>query len=94
VSASVKEFREKLRLPFNDFKKSMNYKETKSCDVIALYEVCFMEYGWSYDEIMELPIPVFMETIGALKKRKEAEIKAMKSGRKKKRIGTEDGNPV
>lgn len=53
--------------------------------IIDLFEVCFMEYGWSYEELMELPIPVFLETIGALKRRKDAERKAILSAGKKKR---------
>jgi hypothetical protein len=63
--------------------EKVNHKEFDSSDIISLYEICFSEYGWGYEEIMELPIPVFLETIEALRKRKEEEIKSMKKGKKK-----------
>ena len=83
MSASLEEFRNRLRME-NDFtKEKVSHKEFSSIDVINLYEICFSEYGWGYEEIMELPIPVFLETIEALRKRKEEEIKSMKKGKKK-----------
>jgi len=86
MSASIKEFKERLKLEKDDLNAKVSHKETNSDDIIGLYEVCFMEYGWSYEELMELPIPVFLETIEALKRRKEAEIKSMKKGKKKERM--------
>jgi len=65
-----------------DFEK-LEHKELGSRDIIDIYEIMFSEYGWSYQEIMNIPIPSFLETIEALKRRKEKEAKAMK-GKKKK----------
>ncbi len=77
----MEEFRKKLRIQ-KDLDGKASHKEFNSEDVISLYEICFMEYGWSYNEIMELPIPVFLETIEALKRRKEEEVKNLKKKRK------------
>jgi hypothetical protein len=66
--------------------EKVNHKETGSRDIIALYEICFTEYGWGYEELMEVPIPAFLETIEALKRRKETEVKAYKKGNKKERM--------
>ena len=63
----------------------INYKETNSVDVIGLFEIIFFEYKWSFDYVMELPIPTFMEIIEALKRRKEAEIKAYEKAKGKKK---------
>jgi hypothetical protein len=46
--------------------EKVNHKETGSRDIIALYEICFTEYGWGYEELMEVPIPAFLETIEIL----------------------------
>jgi hypothetical protein len=46
----------------------------------------FSEYGWSFNDIMELPIPSFLETIEALKRRKEKELKASKGKVKKGKV--------
>ncbi len=71
----------------------MDYKETKSRDVIDLFEILFSEYGWSYDEVMSIPIPAFIETVGALKRRKENELKISRNAMKgKKGIKHGDGN--
>jgi hypothetical protein len=85
VNASLEEFRKKIRLD-DDVSGKANHKEISSEDVINLYEICFSEYGWSYEELMETPIPVFFETIEALKRRKNEEAKAIKNSGKKKRI--------
>ena len=85
MSASIKEFKERLKLEKDDLNAKVSHKETNSDDIIGLYEVCFMEYGWGYEELMELPIPVFLETIEALNRRKQDEIKMYKKGNKKKR---------
>ena len=86
MSASIEDFKKKLRIEKDDFSEKVSHKETSSQDIISLYEVCFMEYGWGYEELMELPIPVFLETIEALKRRKEDEVKAYKKGSKRERM--------
>lgn len=73
----MEEFRKKLRIQ-KDLDGKASHKEFNSEDVISLYEICFMEYGWSYDDLMNMPIPVFLETIEALKRRKKEEIKPRK----------------
>lgn len=94
MSASIKEFKERIKFNSEKLDEKVSHKETTSKDIISLYEVCFSEYGWSYEELMELPIPVFLETIEALKRRKEQEIKASKSKGKKGRISGLNDNTV
>jgi len=77
----LEEFRKKLRIQ-KELNEKVSHKETSSEDVIDLYEICFSEYGWSYEALMEMPIPTFLETIEALKRRKENEIKNMKKKKK------------
>jgi hypothetical protein len=79
VSASIKAFRTKLDLT----SEKVSYKEVGSRDIIDLYEICFFEYGWSYEAILEMPIPAFLETIEALKRRKNKEKEAYENARKK-----------
>ena len=81
----MEEFRKKIRMN-KELDEKVNHKEFDSSDIISLYEICFSEYGWSYEDLMEMPIPTFMETIEALKRRKENEIKEMKKGSKKGRM--------
>ena len=83
MSASLEEFRNRLRMESDLGDEKVSHKEFGSIDVINLYEICFSEYGWGYEDLMEMPIPTFMETIEALKRRKEAELKAIKSSGKK-----------
>jgi hypothetical protein len=61
-----------------DVEGKVQHKEISSEDIIGLYEVCFSEYGWDWETTMEMPIPVFLETIEALKRRKELEMKHIK----------------
>ena len=68
----MEEFRKKLRVE-KDLDERVSHKEVTSQDVISLYEICFKEYGWSYEDLMNMPIPVFLETIEALKRRKKEE---------------------
>jgi hypothetical protein len=68
----LEEFRKKLRMT-KELDEKVSHKEFGSSDVISLYEICFKEYGWGYEELMDMPIPVFMQTIEALKERKEKE---------------------
>lgn len=70
-----------------NFDKKIEHKEMGSRDIIDIYEIMFHEYGWSYEEIMNIPIPSFLETIEALKRRKEKEVKASKGKKKGKRMG-------
>jgi len=82
----MKEFRERLRVEKENLDEKVDHKETGPKDIIGLYELCFTEYGWGYEELMEVPIPAFLETIEALKRRKENEMKAYKKGNKKERM--------
>lgn len=82
MSASIKEFKERIKFNSEKLDEKVQHKETKSTDVIDLYERCFFEYGWRYEELMELPVPVFLEIIEALKRRKESEAKPYKKKRK------------
>ena len=75
----MESFRSKLNLD----NEPVKFHEIGSRDIIDLYEVIFSEYGWGYEEIMEIPIPAFLETIEALKRRKEKERKAYEDARKK-----------
>lgn len=52
-------------------------------DYIGLYEQMFVTYGWTYWDIMCLPIPVFVTTLEALRLRLEREEKAQKDALKK-----------
>jgi hypothetical protein len=64
--------------------EKVSHKPVGSKDIIDLYEICFSEYGWSYEELMDMPIPVFIETIEALKRRKVSEAKAYKKPKNKR----------
>ena len=63
--------------------EKLKYKPLTSNDLIDLYELTFSEYSWSYWDLMVMPIPSFFDTVEALKRRKEAEIKAHKDAMKK-----------
>ena len=80
MSVSLKEFRDKLSLKKEE---SYDYHEIGARDIIDLYEVLFFEYGWSYSDLLEMPIPAFLATIEALKRRKLKEKEAYENARKK-----------
>jgi hypothetical protein len=56
--------------PFNN-KKKEDFNIEEWIDFLA------ERYGWTYSEIMGLPIPVFFALQDAIKKRNEKERKAM-----------------
>jgi hypothetical protein len=61
----------------------LKHKEISSSDILGLYEIAFSEYGWSFWDLQTMPIPSFFDTIEALKRRKEEELKAHKKAMKK-----------
>jgi len=67
----------------DDSDDKLKHKPLTSNDLISVYELAFSEYGWSYWDLMVTPIPSFFDTIEALKRRKEAELKAHKDASKK-----------
>ena len=61
----------------------IKHRPLTSNDLISLYELAFSEYSWSYWDLMLMPMPSFFDTIEALKRRKEEELKAHKDAAKK-----------
>lgn len=49
----------------------------------SFHEVCFVlakEFGWSYSEIVEAPLPFIIEVVGLLEKFNKEQIKQHKKG--------------
>jgi len=63
--------------------KGMQYKKLMYGDVISNYEMVFKEYSWTYQELMCTPMGAYFDTINAMVRRFEREIKAHKDAMKK-----------
>ena len=70
----------------NKKEKGTQYKRMSSNDFIDNYEIVFKTYGWTYWDLMCVPIPVFINTLGALNRRLKREEKQLKDSQKKGKI--------
>ena len=69
----------------NQFQQQLlKHKKQKDEDVIFLHDRLMVEYGWiPLEEFRNLPITTVLNLVHCIKKRKEAELKQMKKGRKR-----------
>ena len=66
-----------------EFINSRKQKEFRESDLISIHDLFMVEYGWiPLEEFKELPIPTLFNLIECIRKRKEAEERAMKHGRR------------